>query len=74
MVQGFRIYLEVLKITLTTCLEARLMSRSFKSDDDMKRPLEILDRVFFNPLFLYINELFRIVARFKLVKYYKPFL
>lgn len=50
MVRGFRICLKVLKITLTTCLKARLMTCYFKSDDDMIRPLEILDRVFFNPL------------------------
>lgn len=46
MVWGFRICLKVHKITLTTCLKARLMTRSFESDDDMRRPLEILDRVF----------------------------
>lgn len=46
MVRGFRKCLKVPKITLTTCLKARLMTRSFKSDDDMRRPLGILDRVF----------------------------
>lgn len=66
MVRGFRICLKVLKITLTTCLKARLMTRSFKSDDDMRRPLEILDRVFFF-IPLCTNGLFQ-CKRFYLVK------